>query len=88
MNSGTNHGFPFATISHSNFVVDTGPIVAFLSREDAEHAWAVAAFGVATAPLLTCEAVITEACYLMRRGFGSSDGVLDLIARGAVRVQF
>ena len=69
-------------------VVDTGPIVAFLSYDDSDHEWAVAAFGAAAPPLFTCEAVITEACFLMRRTFKSADGVMDLVDRGAIRLQF
>ena len=69
-------------------IVDTGPIVAFLCRDDADYEWARAAFDEASPPLLTCEAVIAEACFLMRRAFTSADGVMDLLHRGAITIDF
>lgn len=69
-------------------IVDTGPIVAYLCHDDANHQWAVAAFGAAASPMLTCEAVITEACFLIRRSFKSADGVMNLLERGGIKLQF
>ena len=47
-------------------LVDTGPLVAYLSGDDREHDWALAAFDSLPPPVLTCEAVITETCSLSR----------------------
>ena len=38
--------------------------------------------------MLTCEAVVAESCYLLRRLDGGSTAVLELIRRGAVAVAF
>jgi len=65
-------------------VVDTGPIVAFLSRRDRYHDWAVGALASVSPPLLTCEAVLSEAIFLL----GGSDRVLELVQRGVVGVAF
>ena len=39
-------------------------------------------------PLLTCEAVITEACFLLQRDSRSQQAVLSLVNRGAVQIAF
>ena len=38
--------------------------------------------------MLTCEAVVAESCYLLRRLDGGSSAVLELIRRGAVALAF
>jgi predicted nucleic acid-binding protein len=47
--------------------LDTGFIVASLDRSDRHNAACVQAIRSLSAPLMTCEAVIAEACYLLRR---------------------
>jgi predicted nucleic acid-binding protein len=65
-------------------IVDTGPMVAFLSRRDRYHDWAVGALASVPPPLLTCEPVLSEAVFLL----GGSDRVLELVQRGVVGVPF
>jgi predicted nucleic acid-binding protein len=69
-------------------VVDTGPLVAFLNARDAHHDWAVQVLDGVEPPLLTCEAVISEACFLVRQLVAGPDAVLDLVARGIVAIDF
>lgn len=65
-------------------LVDTGPLVALLNRRDQHHAWALEAFSSLQAPACTCDAVLSEACFLVRRLPGGPDAVLELVERGAI----
>ena len=72
----------------SEILVDTGPLVAYLDRSDRHHAWAKQCFMQISRPLLTCEAVIAEALFLLRRGGINPDNLLSLISRGLVLPEF
>jgi uncharacterized protein len=69
-------------------LVDTGPIVALLVAEDAHSAWARRVWGELEPPLLTCEAVLSEAQFLIARFGGNPRAVLELVERGAINVAF
>lgn len=69
-------------------LVDTGPLVAFLNGRDRYHAWAAEQLGRVRPPLLTCEAVLSEAVYLVRSLAGGAGAVLELVARGVVKPAF
>lgn len=69
-------------------LADTGPIVAFLNSKDRHHAWAVERLRHLRPPLRTCEAVLSEAVYLLRSAPGGGDRVMDLVTRGVLEVSF
>ncbi len=69
-------------------LVDTGPLVALIDQGDQRHAWVQSQFAEILPPLATCEAVLTEACYLARRTDGGIQAVLELFERGVVRLAF
>jgi uncharacterized protein len=48
------------------WLLDTGPLVAFFDRSDRYHRWAVEQWARAPVPLLTCDAVLAEATFLLR----------------------
>jgi predicted nucleic acid-binding protein len=48
----------------SGAIVDTGVLVALINRKDTHHLWAKEVWKQLRPPLLTCEPVITEACFL------------------------
>lgn len=54
-------------MNRAGVLLDTGPLVALLSKDDRRHHEARKLFANCSPPLRTCEAVIAEACFLMRR---------------------
>jgi predicted nucleic acid-binding protein len=71
------------------WLLDTGPLVAFFDRSDKYHRWAVEQWAQAPVPLLTCEAVLAEATYLLREHAGLSGGkVLALFERKLIEAPF
>lgn len=71
-----------------NVLLDTGPLVALLDRRDHHHEWARVQWEDVRPPLLTCESVLSEACYLLGSVGLDSSKVMELIVRGAVAVPF
>lgn len=69
-------------------LLDTGPLVAYLARRDRRHAWALAQADRFPAPFLTCEAVLSEACFLLRAEPQGPARVLGLVREGLLRVPF
>lgn len=67
-------------------VVDAGPIVAWLNRGDAHHPWARAQFERLRPPLLTCEAVLAEAAFLVEYAGGDPATIAALTANGVFRL--
>jgi uncharacterized protein len=72
----------------SRVLVDTGPIVALLNRRDHHHAWARKVLDTIEPPIFTCEAVISEACFLLGRFTHGPDTVLELLANDVLKVDF
>ncbi len=70
----------------SHLILDTGPWVALLCRDDKYHEWAKAQFAQHTGPLLTCEAVVAETCFLLARSGFDPARALALMERGVVRI--
>lgn len=69
-------------------LLDTGVIVALLDRDERHHKRCVGAVGELDAPLVTCEAVIAEACYLLRGVSGAPDAILRNVAEGIFQIPF
>ena len=65
-------------------IADTGFIVAFANRRDRHFRWAHALAEKVSSPLLTCEAVVAEAAYLLR----DSSLVLKFLETGLIRLDF
>jgi len=69
-------------------IADTGPLVALLNRRERHHDWAREQFGLVSPPALTCEAVLSEACFLLRDIHGGMDALMQLVKRGVLAVGF
>jgi predicted nucleic acid-binding protein len=54
-------------VNRPGVLLDAGPLVALLSRDDANHARAERLFADCLPPLRCPEAVLAEACFLMRK---------------------
>ncbi len=68
--------------------VDAGPLVAFLNRGEAHHAWAVEQFRSLPPPLLTCEPVLAETFPLVSRLRDGSRRFFEALATGVLSVEF
>jgi predicted nucleic acid-binding protein len=70
-----------------SWLLDTGPVVALLSRDDAAHAPCAAAFDSIRGHLLTSEAVLSEAMHLLGRRSDGARACLEFFIRpGAILV--
>lgn len=69
----------------TDILLDTGPLVAYLSERDRFHVWARECFGKLAPPLLTCEPVLTEAVYLLGPG---GQRALEMLGRKAIELAF
>jgi predicted nucleic acid-binding protein len=69
-------------------IVDTGPLVAFVNGRDRHHRWVRDVLEHVAPPLITCEAVLSEACFLLQSVRGGSGAVLELVSRGIVKPTF
>ena len=69
-------------------VIDSGPLVAFYSTRDQHHAWAFAQLDALRPPLLTCEPVLTEACFLLQRGAGRPAMIMRAVREGVIQIAF
>lgn len=69
-------------------LIDTGPWVALLSRNDTHHKWAIEQFRQLPPLLLSCEAVVAETCFLLKRSGFDPSLALQFIERGVVQLPF
>jgi predicted nucleic acid-binding protein len=69
-------------------LLDTGAIVALLDRSERHHRECASAIVEIQDPLLTCEAVVAEACYLLRGIKKAADAVLENVETGAFLVPY
>jgi len=67
-------------VNAGGILLDTGPLVALLSETDANHARARDIFADCLPPFRSCEAVVAEACFLMRKVHRA--GPAEVIALG------
>jgi len=67
-------------LNRAGVLLDTGPLVALLSKDDANHERAERFFAVCLPPLRCPEAVLAEACFLMRKVHAA--GPAEILALG------
>ena len=69
-------------------LLDTSCVVALLDRSERHHRQCVEVVSRLDAPLITCEAVIAESCYLLRDVDQAAEAILENVDRGVFVVPY
>ena len=69
-------------------ILDAGPLVAFINGRDRYHKWAMLQWAQINPPLLTCEAVLSEACFLLRDLDRGGKAIFEFLQRGILHIPF
>jgi len=75
-------------VPEGRVIIDTGPIVAFLVKEETHHGWVTEQFQRLSAPFLSCEAVLTEAFFLVRKLRHGTESFFTLLNSGLLDIDF
>ena len=67
-------------------LLDTGVIVALLDQDEQHHLQCVEVISDIIGPLVTCEAAVAEACYLLRRTPGAPEAAIKNIVNGVFQI--
>lgn len=70
------------------YLLDTGPLVAYINRNDQYHKWAKKCFKEITPPIFSCQAVISEASFLLRNIPQGREIILEMIERNIIHTEF
>ena len=69
-------------------IADTGVIVGLINKKDQWHEWTFEQSKELAPPFYTCEAVITEACFLLHNLKNGEQTVLGMVADGLLQLNF
>jgi predicted nucleic acid-binding protein len=69
-------------------LLDSSVLVAWLDRRDRWHHECAALRLSLKPPMMTCEAVIAESCYLLRGIHGAAEDILANVANGTFKIPF
>ena len=67
-------------------LMDTGPLVAYFCKPEDRHQWAVDQFATFVPPVLTCEPVLTETCFLLARKRIPERRLLEKVQQGVFQI--
>lgn len=70
----------------TRIIIDTGPLVAYFNRRDRWHPWVADQMAALNPPLMTCEPVLTEACFLIQRAGGRPVDLIRKIAQRSLEI--
>ena len=68
----------------ARIIIDTGPLVGFIDTADQWHGWARERFAELPCPMLTSEAVLSEASYLLEH---LSDRLMEMVQLNALEIE-
>src|SRR5215469_12990254 len=72
----------------TKILLDSGPLVGFVSETDQHHRWALDTWNKLYEPLWTCEAVLSETIFLLHSDSVAIDPMLELFERELVKLDF
>ncbi len=72
----------------ASVIIDTGPLVALTDEKDQHHQWARRESAQLNSPFLTCDAVLSEAWFLLRQLPQAQAKLLALLTKSLIQSQF
>jgi predicted nucleic acid-binding protein len=72
----------------STVIIDAGPLVALTNERDQYHTWARQESVKLKAPFITCDAVLSEAWFLLCTLPRAQEKLLSLLRKGLIQSQF
>ena len=70
-------------------ILDTGPLIALLSERDDYHNLIIQQLAYLKGPIATCEAIITEASFLLKKRTTQEPAILlEMVHNGSIEVPF
>lgn len=73
---------------HQQVILDTGPLVALINRHEHYHKWATNQVMRIQPPLITCEAVISEAVFLLGHVHDGIEALKGLLDTRSIQIGF
>lgn len=72
----------------TRLILDAGPLVSILSTRDEHHRWMRRLLESVEPPLFTCDAAVSEACFLLGVADNAHVRLVDLVVAGVVAPTF
>jgi len=69
-------------------ILDSSPLVAYFNQSETYHGWCVRQFDSIKPPLLSCEAALAEAVYLIASRGGDAGRIFEFLRDGIIQVPF
>jgi len=75
-------------VKSNRILIDTGPLVAFLNKRDQFHEWSLKQLANLPPPLYTCEAVLSEAWFMLQSRPNGAANLMSLLQRELIVISF
>lgn len=73
---------------HQQVILDTEPLIALIDRREPAHKWVTHQVMKIQPPLITCEAVISEAVFLLKHVHGGIEALKGLLDTRSIQIGF